>query len=152
MQNVAGTAAGQQLQELSEGPHGDEKASRWQEDLAPKRLEERGRTQREERDRTLREAVWEQFMKVELQELELRRNGQLARLLDGMQVSTPEALRRLAAEDQKQAEKGLVALAVGGNIVYKQLSDLIPEDRPARIAADRARTTWLKERRDRWTV
>ena len=59
-------------------------------------------------------------------------------------------LRRLSAHDQTQAERGLVALMSGGNTVYKALEDLGPDDMPARIAANRLRISWLKERRDQW--
>jgi hypothetical protein len=59
-------------------------------------------------------------------------------------------LRQLAEHDQTQAKRGLVALMSGGNTVYKPLENLQPEDMPARIAANRLRVTWLKERRDEW--
>jgi hypothetical protein len=59
-------------------------------------------------------------------------------------------LRQLASEDQRQAEQGLVALMSGGKIFYKHVDELSQADLPARIAANRARTTWLKERRDGW--
>jgi hypothetical protein len=59
-------------------------------------------------------------------------------------------LQRLVSEDRRQAERGLVALMSGGKTVYKDIRDLAPEDMPARNAANRLRTTWLKERRDGW--
>jgi hypothetical protein len=59
-------------------------------------------------------------------------------------------LRRLAREDQSQAEAGLVALTSNGNVYYKRVDELKEGDMAARIAADRLRTTWLKERRDGW--
>jgi hypothetical protein len=62
----------------------------------------------------------------------------------------PAILQRLASEDRIQAERGLVALTSGGKTFYKAIDDLDPEDMPARIAANRLRTTWLKERRDGW--
>ena len=96
-------------------------------------------------------ALWVAFMETERREIELRRDGQLARLLGApLPGELPEMLRRLALHDQTQAERGLVALMSGGNTVYKPLEDLRPEDMPARIAANRLRTTWLKERRDEW--
>ncbi len=60
------------------------------------------------------------------------------------------ALERLAFEDQRQAEVGLVALMSKGKVSYKHMDELCPEDIPARIAANRLRTTWLKERQDGW--
>jgi hypothetical protein len=70
-------------------------------------------------------------------------------------VLRQQELLRKRAESKRQkaetqAERGLVALMSGGNTVYKPLEDLQPEDMPARIAANRLRVTWLKERRDEW--
>jgi hypothetical protein len=94
---------------------------------------------------------WELFMQAELRELELRKGGQLARLLGEPLLGEPPAvLERLASEDQRQAEEGLVALMRGGKVSYKHLDELSPEDMPARIAANRARMAWLKERQDVW--
>ncbi len=42
---VLETEAGRQLQELRDGPHGDEEAERWQERLPRGRIEERHREQ-----------------------------------------------------------------------------------------------------------
>ena len=56
-------------------------------------------------------------------------------------------MERLASEDRRQAQQGLVALMSGGEVSYKRVNELSPEDVPARIAANRLRTPWLKERR-----
>ncbi|MGI9048822.1 MAG: hypothetical protein ACR2GU_05550 [Rubrobacteraceae bacterium] len=116
-----------------------------EEDLARKRA------RAADTKRVAQSAAWEQFMHSERQELELRKDGQLVVLL-GEQLSgeLPAALLRLASEDQKQATVGLVALMSGGNVSYKHIDELRPEDVPARNAANRLRTTWLKERRDGW--
>jgi hypothetical protein len=37
-----------------------------------------------------------------------------------------------------------------GKVFYKHVEGLSEEDMPARIAANRLRTTWLKERLDGW--
>ena len=93
----------------------------------------------------------ERFMRAELRELGLRKDGQLAALLgEALPGESPAALQRLAFEDRRQAEEGLVALMRGGKVSYKLLDELSPEDVPARVAANRLRTTWLKERRDGW--
>jgi hypothetical protein len=148
---VLETEAGCQLAELRDGSHRDERAEDWQEDLVRDRARERERERAEERSRAQREAAWERFMQEELRELELRKGGQLARLLgQALPGEPPEALERLALEDQRQAEEGLVALISKGKVSYKYLAKLSPEDRPARIAANRVRTTWLKERQDGW--
>jgi hypothetical protein len=148
---VLETEAGRQLSELRDGLHRDERAERWQEDLVQERARERKREQTEEKSRAQQAAAWEHFMQAELRELELRKDGQLAKLLgEPLPGEPPAALRRLASEDQRQAEEGLVALMSGGKVFYKHLDELSPEDMPARIAANRLRTTWLKERQDGW--
>lgn len=64
-------------------------------------------------------------MQVEQRELELRKEGQLARLLgDSLPGEPPEVLERLAFADQRQAEKGLVALMSGGKVFYKHVEGL----------------------------
>ena len=97
------------------------------------------------------ETLWREFMETERREIVQRQNGQLARHLGApLPGELPAQLRQLAEHDQTQAKRGLVALMSGGNTVYKPLEDLQPEDMPARIAANRLRVTWLKERRDEW--
>jgi hypothetical protein len=151
LEAVLKTEAGRRLGELRGGPDADKAAARWQEGLAPKRANERRCTRREERSRALEDAAWTLFMQEELLELELRKDGQLAELLGGpLQGELPAQLRRLASEDQRQAEEGLVALTIGGKVSYKHLDDLTQQDRPARIASNRLRTTWLKDNRDGW--
>jgi hypothetical protein len=148
---VLATEAGRQLGELRDGLHGDERAERWQRDLAHKRAQERKREQLEERQRAQEAAAWELFMREELRELEKRKAGQLAEMLGEALPGEPSAaLRRLADEDRRQAEEGLVALMSDGKVLYKLLEELSPKDMAARAAANRLRTTWLKERRDGW--
>ena len=155
---VLETEAGHLLEELRKGAHGDEKADEWQENLAQEREDERRLARQEERRRARQEeyaraqlAAYKSFMQAELRELELRKEGQLARLLgEPLPGEPPAALQRLATEDQKQAEEGLVALMSNGKVFYKRLEELREEDMPARIAANRLRTTWLKERLDGW--
>jgi hypothetical protein len=90
-------------------------------------------------------------MQEEMRELEKRKAGQLAELLgEALPGEPPAALRRLADEDTRQAQAGLVALMSMGKVSYKPLEELSPEDMAARIAANRLRMTWLKERRDGW--
>ncbi len=114
----------------------------------------RGRARWEEGERAARDAAWERFVKAEVLEMAFSKDGQLAGVVDGMRGASPAtlpvALWRLASEDRRQAEEGLVALMRGGKVSYKRLDALTREDGPARVAANRARTTWLKERRDGW--
>jgi hypothetical protein len=148
---VLETEGGRQLVGVRDGPHSDERAEQWQEDLAPKRaMERRNQARQEELSRTRLE-TWESFMQEERLELELRKDGQLAKLLcEPLQGEPAAVLRRLASEDQKQAQEGLVALMSNGKVYYKHLEGLTEEDMPARVAANRVRMTWLKERLDRW--
>jgi hypothetical protein len=156
---VLQTEAGRRLGQLRDGPYRDERAEEWQPSLLQERAEERRLARlREERRRLqeeeriwARKAAWESFMRKERRELELRKDGQLAELLgEALAGESPEALRRLAREDQRQAEEGLVALTSNGKTYYKLVEELTEEDMAARIAADRLREAWLKERRDRW--
>jgi hypothetical protein len=116
-----------------------------QKELAQKREQTRQKKQAEEA------ATWERFVRTERRQLQLRKDGQLASLLgEPLPGELPALLNKLAAEDRRQAEGGLVALMSGGKTSYKHIADLEPDDMPARIAANRLRTTWLKERRDGW--
>jgi len=156
---VLQTEAGRRLGRLRDGEHRDERAEQWQPNLLRERAEERRlarlreerrRLREEERSRE-REAAWESFMRKERRELELRKDGQLAGLLgEALAGEPPAALRRLAREDQRQAEEGLVALTSNGKTFYKFVEELTEGDMEARIAADRLREAWLKERRDGW--
>jgi hypothetical protein len=156
---VLQTQAGRRLGQLRDGVHRDERADEWQPNLLRERAEERRlarlreerRRLREEENRRARQAAWESFMRREWRELELRKEGQLARLLgEALAGEPPAALQRLAREDQRQAEEGLVALTSNGKVYYKLVEELTEEDMAARIAADRLREAWLKERRDGW--
>jgi hypothetical protein len=134
-----------------DGGQPDVERNPWQEALDRKRARELDRAAAEERNRVRVEAAWKPFIRMERRELELRKDGELARLLgDPLPGEPPEALERLASEDRRQAEQGLVALTSNGKVFYKRVDELSPEDMPARGAARRLRTTWLKERSDRW--
>src|SRR5215216_1777409 len=156
---VLQTEAGRRLGQLRDGIHRGQRAEQWQPSLQRERAEERrlarlreerSRLREEERGRA-RKAAWESFMRRERRELELRKDGQLAELLgEALAGETPAALGRLAREDQRQAEEGLVALTSNGKTYYKLVEELTEGDMGARMAADRLREAWLKERRDRW--
>jgi hypothetical protein len=158
LKGVLETQAGRRLGQLRDGVHRDERADQWQPSLPRERAEERRRDQLEERSRLreeersrARKAAWESFMRKERREVELRKDGQLAELLgEALAGEPPAALRRLAREDQRQAEEGLVALTSNGKTFYKLVEELTEGDMPARIAAARLREAWLKERRDGW--
>ena len=150
---VLETDAGLQLKTLRDGPDRDQRAQQWQEDMARKRARERARERSEREKRALQAAAWESFVDAERRELELRKEGQLVGLLGKpLPAESPAALERLASEDRRQAREGLVALMSGGKVSYKRLEELSEGDMPARIAANRLRETWLKERRDGWSA
>jgi hypothetical protein len=155
---VLQTEAGRRLGQLRNGMHRDERADEWQPSLSRERAEERRQAQLEERHRLreeersrARKAAWESFMRKERREVELRKEGQLAELLgEALAGESSAALRLLAREDQRQAEEGLVALTSNGKTYYKLVEELTEGDMAARIASDRLREAWLKERRDGW--
>jgi hypothetical protein len=156
---VLRTEAGRRLEKLREGDHSDERADNWQSSLPEERAEERWRERSREERRRLREeergrarrAEWESFMRNERREIELRKDGQLAELLGEASAGGPSTeLRRLASEDQRQAEEGVVALRSNGKVYYKPVEELVEGDMAARIAATRLRESWLKDMRDRW--
>src|ERR671910_949830 len=120
---VLQTEPGRRLGELRDGEHRDERADRWQPSLPRERAEERKRERLREERRRLGEAL---------------------------AGESPAALRRLASEDRRQAEEGLVALTSNGKVYYKLLEELVEGNMEARIAAVRLRESWLKERRGRW--
>lgn len=96
-----------------------------------------------------RDDFWEKYMEVERLELEQRRNGQLGRALrQALPGESQEELDRVATEDQRRAEKGLVELRAGDEVWYKPIDDLTRADRQARIDAENARTAWIKARLD----
>ena len=156
---VLQTEAGRRLGQLRDEDHRDERADQsqpgpeWEraEERRLARLQEERRRLREEQNSRARKAAWEAFMRRERREVELRKDGQLAGLLgEALAGETPAALGRLALEDRRQAEEGLVALTSNGKTYYKLVEELEEEDMAARIAAARLREAWLKERREAW--
>lgn len=94
-----------------------------------------------------REELWEQYMEVEHRELEQRRNGQLGRALGRVLPGEPQdELQRIAQEDQRKAERGLVELRSGDEVWYKHIDEITRDDRPARIESENARAAWIQER------
>ncbi len=87
------------------------------------------------------EELWEQYMEVERRELEQRRNGQLGRALPGESL---DELQRIAEEDQRKAERGLVELRSGDEVWYKHIDEITRDDRPARIESENARAAWSR--------
>ena len=113
--------------------------------------EDARRRKREEEKVRDRIAAWKLFVEAEFRELRLRQEGQLGRLLgEPIAGESSAALERLAEGDRRQARAGMVALMSNGHTSYKRVEQLREGDMFFRAAADRLRTTWLKERRDGW--
>ena len=123
--------------------HSDARSTESEDDARRRKREQEG-----VRDRL---AAWKLFVEAEFRGLRMRQEGQLGGLLgEPMAGESAAALKRLAEEDQRQARSGLVALMSNGKTSYKRMEELREGDMPARAAADRLRTTWIKERRDGW--
>jgi hypothetical protein len=92
--------------------------------------------------------AWASFIAMERQELQLHREGHLARNLGpALPDESTEELRRRLEEEQLTAKEGLVELMdERGQITYKHIDELAPEDRLARIRAAAARLKWIAER------
>ena len=96
--------------------------------------------------------LWEQYMQVERKELAQRKSGQLGRALGrALPGESQEELDRMAEEDQRKAEQGLVELRSGDEVWFKHIDEITREDRQARIDSENARTTWIRERLSRQT-
>ena len=95
--------------------------------------------------------AWESYIAAERRELELRREGHLAKLLGRPLLNeSSEELRRRAEEDQLRAEEGLVELMdESGQLTHKHIDELAPEDRLARVRAEGAPIKWIAERQTR---
>src|SRR5215212_10051334 len=104
---VLQTEAGGRLGRLRDGEHSDERADQWQPGLPRERAEERRLARAREERRRLKEeervrarkAEWESFIRKERRELELRKDGQLAALLEEVLAGeSSAALRQLARQ------------------------------------------------------
>ena len=100
---------------------------------------------------TRRMHSWERFLRTERRLLEARRNGWMAKALAWrLPGESRKELDRMASEDRRRAEEGLVELrSEQGELSYKHLEALSPGDRMDRIRAQLARIQWLLERRGR---
>jgi hypothetical protein len=88
-----------------------------------------------------------QFMELERGRLQEHASGKMARALGyALPGESQEELDRIAAEDQRLAQEGMVKLKVGEEIHYKHIDELTREDRAARIAAERKEVDWLMNR------
>jgi hypothetical protein len=102
-------------------------------------------------ERDPHEEAWQRYVQAERRELQMRKEGHLAKILDGpLHDESQEELERLAEEDQRRALEGLVDLmSESGQITHKHLEELTPEDWVARVKAEGARVEWIAERQAR---
>src|SRR5918998_2015111 len=72
---------------------------------------------------------WERFLRTERRMLQARKNGQLAKALAGrLPTESREELARMASEDRRRAEEGLVALmSEEAKLFYKHIKELSTE-------------------------
>jgi len=91
--------------------------------------------------------TFDQFMEIERARIQEHAQGKMARALGhALPGESQDELERIAAEDQRLAQEGMVKLKVGGDIHYKHIDELTREDRTARIAAEREEVDWLMNR------
>jgi hypothetical protein len=102
----------------------------------------------EQGPREAHEQAWERYMEAERRELQMRKEGHLAKILGGpLPGESQQALERLADTDQMRAWKGLVELMdESGEITYKHIDELTPQERTARTRVEGARVKWITER------
>lgn len=97
-----------------------------------------------------RDRQWQEFMRLEREEVAKRAEGPLGRALGpALPGEIQEELDRLAREDTRLALEGLVALRSGEAVWHKPVEELTREDRPARLEAERIWLDWLKGRVER---
>jgi hypothetical protein len=91
--------------------------------------------------------TFNRFLELERGRLQKHASGALADALGyALPGESSEQLERIAQEDQRRAQRGMVRLKVGQEGSYKHIDELTREDRQARIAAELAEVKWLNER------
>jgi hypothetical protein len=91
--------------------------------------------------------TFDEFMEAERRHLQKHASGALAQALGhALPGESQEQLERIAQEDQRLAQQGMVKLKVGEEVSYKHIDELTREDRQARFAAESEEVKWLNER------
>ena len=91
--------------------------------------------------------AWEKHMRLERELLVQRRDGKLAKAIGkALPGESPQDLEQTAREDRSKAEEGLVSLLWGGQLSYKHIDELTPENLLARLEAEREQVNWLMGR------
>ena len=83
--------------------------------------------------------TFDEFIELERARLQEHASGKMALALGhALPGESQEELERIALEDQRLAQEGMVKLKIGETISYKHIEELRREDRQARIAAESA--------------
>ena len=91
--------------------------------------------------------TFDEFMEAERGRLQEHASGKMAQALGyALPGESQEELERIALEDQRLAQEGMVKLKVGQEVSYKHIEELTREDRWARIEAEREEVDWLMNR------
>src|ERR671916_621266 len=92
--------------------------------------------------------AWDKHMRLERELLAQRRDGKLAKAVGkALPGESPQDLEQMAREDRSRAEEGLVSLLWGGGqLSYKHVDKLTPENLLARLEAEREQVNWLMGR------
>jgi hypothetical protein len=91
--------------------------------------------------------AWERHMRLERELLAQRRDGKLAKAIGkALPGESPQDLEQMAREDRGKAEEGLVSLLWRGQLSYKHIDKLTPENLLARLEAEREQVNWLMGR------
>ena len=73
--------------------------------------------------------AWDKHMRLERELLAQRRDGKLAKAVGkALPGESPQDLEQMAREDRSRAEEGLVSLLWGGQLSYKHVDKLTPEN------------------------
>lgn len=96
----------------------------------------------------LHREAWQHFMAAEHKELVDHQNGLIGKLLGHpLPEESHQEIEWLAEEDRRTAHEGMVALMSGrGEVAYKHIDDLSPQDRAARIRFEGKRIEWIAGR------
>ena len=91
--------------------------------------------------------AWDKHMRLERELLAQRRDGKLAKAVGkALPGESPQDLEQMAREDRSRAEEGLVSMLWGGQLSYKHVDKLTPENLLARLEAEREQVNWLMGR------
>lgn len=91
--------------------------------------------------------TFEEFMDMERGRPQEHASGKMARALGrALPGESQEELDRIAQEDRRLAQEGMVKLKVGDEVFHKHVEELTREDRRARIESEKEEVDWLKGR------